>query len=347
MTGGGTAGHILPALNFLLTYQSEFGAEGFFIGCEEGMERQLVPARAVRLETIPGRPWARQSWLGRILALSTLPPGVLAARRILHREKVDLVIGTGGYASLGTCIAAKTLGIPVVIHESNVEPGLANWLISKFAGLIGVGFEQTRSAFGPHSVATGIPTLQVLRQPPAIANFIVLGGSEGSPVLNTEAPRLFCELQRRGMRFTVRHLTGFGDSTAVEQAYATGGVTALVEGFVEDMRPVYATATFALAAAGALTLAELDACGIPCLLVPTPGAARDHQASNARFYAERPGVLTVPVGPWDTPALASRIETVLQAVKTEQTRPSLSDPGRPAATELVQQCEKLLERLSR
>ncbi len=343
MTGGGTAGHILPALDFLEAYRREAGAEGFFIGCEGGMERRLVPAQSVRMETIPGKPWARQGWFGRIRALASLPPGILAARRILRREKVDLVIGTGGYASLGTCIAARTLGVPVAIHESNVEPGLANRLISKFADLIGVGFEETRRAFGPRSVVTGIPARQVPRMPPAVPNFIVLGGSEGSPILNAEAPRLFSELRHRGIRFTVRHLTGFSDPVAVERAYARAGVEARVEGFVDDMRPVYAGATFALAAAGARTLAELSACGIPCLPVPTQGTADDHQILNARFYAERTGALTVPEGPWDTAALASRIEAALRSAGAGQ---GASDRAKPAATELVRHCERLLARLS-
>ena len=161
---------------------------------------------------------------------------------------------------------------------------------------------------------------------PGIPNFVVLGGSEGSPLLNTEAPRLFSELRRRGLRFTVRHLTGFGDPAEVERIYANAGMEALVEGFLDDMRPVYANATFAIAAAGALTLAELSACGIPCLLVPTPGTARDHQMLNAQYYAERTGALTVPAGPWDTAILASRIEVVLQSAAVLKTAGLLGNP---------------------
>ncbi len=345
VTGGGTAGHILPALAFLEAYQRDAGAEGFFVGCHGGMELQLVPAHSVRLETIPGKPWERQGWLGRINALASLPPGIVAARRILRREKVELVIGTGGYASLGTCIAAKTLGLPVAIHESNVQPGLANRLISTFADLVGVGFEETRRTLGPRAVITGIPARPVVRSLPSIPNFIVLGGSEGSPVLNTEAPRLFSELQRRGLRFTVRHLTGFSDPGVVQRAYDTSGLDARVDGFVDDMGPVYATATFALAAAGALTLAELSACGIPCLLVPTPGTAREHQLSNAGFYSQQTGALTVPPGPWDPGTLASHIEAILNNAKKEG-QPSRQGSGgseQPAAVALVLACERLLD----
>ncbi len=337
VTGGGTAGHILPALDFLAAYRRDVGAEGFFISCEGVMERRLASAHAVRLEIIPGKPWERQGWVGRMRALASLPPGILAARRLLRREKVDLIIGTGGYASLGACIAAKTLGLPVVIHESNVEPGLANRLISKFADLICVGFEEARQAFGPRSVVTGTPVWKVLRKPPLTPTFIVLSGSEGSPVLNAQAPLLFAELQRRGMRFTVRHLTGFGDPTTAERAYRNAGVEAHVEGFVDDMSPVYESATFALAAPGALTLAELSACGIPGLLVPTPGTARGHQLLNARLHAERTGDLIVPEGPWDVKALASHIEAVLRSGT-----PQAPDQKNHAAKKLVQQCENLL-----
>jgi len=147
VTGGGTAGHILPAVEFLQTYRREFGADGCFIGCAAGLESRLVPANGERLEVIPGRPWARQGWMGRLRALACLPAAILAARRILRREKIQLAIGSGGYASFSTCVAAYTLGVPVVIHEANAEPGLANRIVARIAALICVGFPRLPAAF--------------------------------------------------------------------------------------------------------------------------------------------------------------------------------------------------------
>ena len=202
-------------------------------------------------------------------------------------------------------------------------------------------------ALGPRAVFTGIPARKVVRKLPAIPHFIVLGGSEGSPVLNAEAPGLFSELHRRGVRFTVLHLTGFGDPEPVKQAYANLGLDADVDGFVDDMGPVYANASFALAAAGALTLAELSACGIPCLVVPTPGTARDHQYSNALFYSQQIGTFAVPAGPWDPQVLASRIEAALKTgAEAKQEGAGVDHFEKPAAVALVRECEKVLSRLN-
>ena len=97
VTGGGTAGHIFPALEFLEAYSREFDATGLYIGCAPGLESRLVPARGVQFEVIPGRPWAREKWSGQLGAVTCLPAAIRAARRILVRERADLVIGTGGY----------------------------------------------------------------------------------------------------------------------------------------------------------------------------------------------------------------------------------------------------------
>ena len=343
VTGGGTAGHILSALDFLEAYRREFGAEGFFLGCAAGLESRLVPARGVRLEIVPGLPWARQGWRGRWRAVASLPGAIRAARRVLRRENVDLVIGAGGYASIGACLAARTLGVPFVIHESNVDPGLANRLLSRFAALVCVGFEETARGFGRGAVVTGIPAAIPESRPAGTPHFVVLGGSEGSPVLNLEAPRLFAELHRRGVVFSVRHIVGFGDPASVECAYAAAGVEARVDRFVDDMAPVYAGATMAIAAAGARTLAELSAAAVPSLLAPTPGAARDHQAENARCYGARTGAGLIPDS-WDAAALATRIQAVLgNPEELRILRQRASAWGKPqAAAELVRACERLI-----
>ena len=347
VTGGGTAGHILPALEFLEAYRREFAASGFFIGCAAGLESRLVPAHGERLELIPGLPWARQGVGGKLRAIASLPAGMVAARRILRREKVQLVIGAGGYASFSTCVAANSLRIPVVIHESNVEPGLANRMAARFATLVCVGFAETGGRMSAKVEVTGVPTCAVAPSRPSDAppwRFLVLGGSEGSPVLNREAPELFGELRRRGLEFSVRHISGFGAAEAIARAYAAAGVAAQVDAYVDDMAAVYSGATLAIASAGARTMAELSAAAIPAFLMPLPGAANDHQTANAAAYAARTGATIVRECEWDAARIAMRIEAVLANPRELQLlrEGAASWSNRDAALHVVRACERIL-----
>jgi UDP-N-acetylglucosamine--N-acetylmuramyl-(pentapeptide) pyrophosphoryl-undecaprenol N-acetylglucosamine transferase len=347
VAGGGTGGHTLLAVELLRAYRREFGAEGYIIGCAAGFEKHLVPARGERLEIIPGLPWGREAWGGRIAALATVPRAVLAARRLLRRERTQLLIGTGGYASFGACIAARWLGLPVVIHEANVQPGLANCVVGKLAHRVCLGFAEALRYF-PGGVVTGTPCAPVS---PAAApdgapfRFLVLGGSEGSPFLNAHAPLLFGELRTRNIAFSVHHIAGFGDRDEVRRAYAERGVDAQVDSFVDDMPSVYAGAAFAITCPGACALSELAAAGIPALLVPLSTAAGDHQTANARVYAAATGAACVREHEWDTKRRADWIESVLSGPETlaEMRQRTLARARPHAARAVVEVCEKLLD----
>lgn len=155
VAGGFTAGHILPALELLRAYRDDHWAQCFFIGCPNGMETRLVAEAGLRLETIPGAPIARQSVLGQLSGVSALARGILAGRALLQREWTQLVIGFGSYASSGACLAAWSLGIPVVLHESNAALGKANRLLFGFARRVCVAFDSVPAH--PRVVRTGTP----------------------------------------------------------------------------------------------------------------------------------------------------------------------------------------------
>lgn len=349
VTGGGTAGHILTALEILAAYRREFSCEGRFIGSESGLESRLAIENGEPPELIPALPWARQTLAGRLQAIRSIGPAFFTARRILIREKTELVIGTGGYASVAPCIAGWMLGLPVVIHEANAVPGLANRWLARLASLICVDSQETARRFGSRRVTlTGTPCHSVTRsdelpQPPF--RFIVLGGSEGSPWLNQRVPALFAELRRRmpAVSFQVHHLTGTEDPAPTQAAYDSAGVPACVEGWVADMRPVYAGATLAIACPGARTLAELSIAGIPALLSPLPGIAHGHHTANARLYSAHTGARFVSEDEWNITELAGWMESVLSSPEAlramgEKAR-SWAHVG--AAEAIVRESEKL------
>jgi len=122
-------GHILPALESWTLTAGNFNASGCFVGCGVGLESKLVPSRGVRFKVIPGLPWAREKWFGRLRAAACLPPAILAARRILVAERAEVVIGSGGLCLIQYLHGRIHAGVPVVIHEANVEPGMANRML--------------------------------------------------------------------------------------------------------------------------------------------------------------------------------------------------------------------------
>jgi UDP-N-acetylglucosamine--N-acetylmuramyl-(pentapeptide) pyrophosphoryl-undecaprenol N-acetylglucosamine transferase len=357
VAGGGTAGHVTSALAIMSAYQQIAGADVYFIGCSGGFEAQLVPSHGYDLEIIEGGPYARQSLLGKLRSLTGLAQGIWTARRLLKSRETNLVIGLGGYASVGTLLAAKILGIRSVIHEANVFPGLANRLAAGLSDRVFVGWEEARASFrGSKTVVTGNPIEAAIASAASRKintcwqegprRILVTGGSQGSQFLNRKVPALLERVRGLGIPIVVRHQTGAGETAGVEDEYRRLGLAARVEPFIDDMAGAYSEAHFAIAAAGGLTLAELAAFGLPSLLVPLEVAANGHQVSNAKVFAERSGGGWITEHDWDVATLATLLAESLgdfdawraQACRVRQ----LASPH--AAQRLVRECEALLAR---
>lgn len=358
VAGGYTAGHVLAGLAFLKTYKEEFGAEGYFIGCAGGVEQRLVPAHGERLHMIAGTAFARQGLGGRAKAVLGMLRGAMQARRLLREQGTELVIGVGGYASVGGSLAAWSLGIPLVIHESNAHPGLANRLLGRMAQRVCVGFEEAAPVFGrggrrrvdyTGNPATMVPS--VVRSSSEPWRMLVSGGSLGSAFLNRVAPPLLARVQELGYRTSVRHLAGTPMDTdsgveAIRRSYAVLGIQARVDPFTESIGPAYAEADFVIGGAGALTLADIAAAGLPSLLVPLARAANDHQSDNARAFAAHTGAVWVKERDWNTERVAQQIAEILNQPElfASMGRRARAFARPDAAVRVVQICEQVLDR---
>jgi UDP-N-acetylglucosamine--N-acetylmuramyl-(pentapeptide) pyrophosphoryl-undecaprenol N-acetylglucosamine transferase len=341
-------------------YQQSVGAEVYFVGCQGGFETQLVPSHGYDLEIIQGGPYARQSLWGKLRSLVGLARGILTARRLLKSRETNLVIGLGGYASVGTLLAARLLGIRSVIHEANVFPGLANRLTAGLSDCVFVGWDEARSSFpGSKTVVTGNPIEANIASAArervdtcwqaGPRRILVTGGSLGSQFLNRKVPVLLESVRALGIPIAVRHQTGAGETGAgeterVRDEYQRLGIAAVVESFIDDMAAAYSEAHFVIAAAGALTLAELAAFGLPSLVVPLEVAANGHQISNAKAYAGRSGGGWVTEREWDPGLLAALIAAPLSdfdawRAQAHRVR-EMANPN--AAQKLVDECEALL-----
>lgn len=349
---GGTAGHVALGLAVAEAWHAQSDVSILFLGSEQGFENRMVPAAGYRFDTISSAPFVRQSVLGKIRALHGVRTGVIQSRRVLRQEAIDLVLCFGGYASLPCLLGARSLGIPVVIHEANVIPGLANRLTARLADKICVGFNETRERFqGLPVCVTGNPARHQFTSIAGIrANVesdlrvVVCGGSNGSKFLNGRCPELFGHLVRQGHHLKVVHLCGELPPEPVRTSYARARVPAEVEPFTQDMLSVYHGADMAVCCAGAGTMAELAAQGLPALLVPLRAAAGNHQEVNARAFCKSTGCPWVCERDWDVERVAELLnEDLIKPLARERCRRRMLNYAQPrAASLIIEQCERLL-----
>ncbi len=282
LAGGGSAGHVVPALALAeAILKADPETRVHFIGTRGGQEERLVPGAGYPLEAVPSRPMLGRSPLAMLRALVALARGVWVARRLLREMGAQLVIGTGGYASVPAVLAAVTRGIPTALIEPNARPGRANRLLGRFARRVCVQFEDALPYFPEgRALRLGFPVREIPRSNGGSEDglrVLVMGGSQGARSINRAwtagLPRL------RGLRIT--HQTGKLDYDEVRAAYDRAGLEAEVAPFYDDMPTRLAQTDLLVARAGASTIAELCMAGVASVLVPLP-LADDHQLANAR-----------------------------------------------------------------
>ena len=287
IAGGGTGGHIIPALAVAHELVSKHAAEVLFLGTSRGMESRLVPAAGFQLRLIEVGPLKNVSLATRINTMLDLPRSVLACRGLIREFRPQVVLGVGGYASGPGMAAAISMGVPTMAFEPNAMPGLANRLVGKRVQAAAVNFPAAAVYFRNAEV-TGIPVRpEFFKLPPATGDaphLLVFGGSQGARLFNTTLPAIARALLDTIPGLTILHQAGARHSESTEAAYRESGADAArwqVSGFLDDMPARFAQANLVMARSGASTVAELAAAGKPALLVPFAAAADDHQTRNA------------------------------------------------------------------
>jgi UDP-N-acetylglucosamine--N-acetylmuramyl-(pentapeptide) pyrophosphoryl-undecaprenol N-acetylglucosamine transferase len=296
--GGGTGGHIFPALALAETIgKREPDVSLRFIGTERGLEGEHVPAAGYVLDLVPSRPVLGRGPLDVLAALVSLGRGLFAARRLLREMHPDLVIGVGGYASVPAVLAALTLRIPTALLEPNARPGRANRLLGRFAGCIFVQFEDAMPYFKSGRVrllgypVRDIPQGNASPRAGGDTRLLITGGSQGARAINRA---IAAGLDRLSHGFEISHQTGLNDIEEIRSAYADAGFAAEVTPFFYDMPERLAKADLVVARSGAATVAELCSAGVASVLVPYPYAADGHQMANARELERAGGCVVVP-----------------------------------------------------
>lgn len=292
IAGGGTGGHIIPALAIADELKAQHGAKILFVGTARGLESRLVPQAGYRLELMRVGQLNNVSLLTRLRTLLDLPLGMLRCVALLRRERPAVVIGVGGYASGPVMGAAILLGIPTLAFEPNAVPGLANRLVGRRVKAAAVNFPPALRYFRNAQV-TGIPVraefFRLASRPSnAPPHLLVFGGSQGARVLNTTMPQIAASLLKAVPGLTILHQAGARHADTTLVAYQASGAPAdrwQVAAFLDDMPRRFEAADLVLSRSGASTVAELAAAGKPALLIPFPQAADDHQRHNAEVMA--------------------------------------------------------------
>jgi UDP-N-acetylglucosamine--N-acetylmuramyl-(pentapeptide) pyrophosphoryl-undecaprenol N-acetylglucosamine transferase len=291
IAGGGTGGHVIPALAIARELRDAHNAEVRFVGTARGLETRLVPEAGFPLELIHVGQLKNVSLLTRARTLTDLPRGILRCIALLRTYKPHVVVGVGGYASGPAMMAAILLRIPTLAFEPNAAPGLANRLVGRYVSAAAVNFDETRSYFR-NATVTGIPVrsdfFRLEPKPPSPSKrLLVFGGSQGARILNEIMPQLLFPLLRDTPGLTVLHQSGPRAEASTRQAYLDTGADESrwqVSAYLDDMPARFNEADLILCRSGASTMAELAAAGKPSLLVPFAAATDDHQRKNAEVF---------------------------------------------------------------
>ncbi|MEU8632840.1 UDP-N-acetylglucosamine--N-acetylmuramyl-(pentapeptide) pyrophosphoryl-undecaprenol N-acetylglucosamine transferase [Amycolatopsis sp. NPDC048633] len=326
VAGGHSAGHIEPTMNFAdAVRRLAPGAEITALGTVRGLDTTLIPARGYPLELIPPAPLPRRPGRALLNTPGRLRDSVRAAGSVLHRVRAEIVVGFGGYVALPAYLAARGQGLPIVVHEANARPGVANRLAARMTTHVFAAAPGVRLA---HATAIGIPLRPAITglDRPALREaarqrfglrsdgpvLLVTGGSQGARAINAAVSGAAPALRASGVQ--VLHITGSRHAVEVP----AGDPPYVVTPYVDEMQYAYAAADFVLCRSGAMTCAELAAVGLPAAYVPLPARGGEQRLNAEPVVAAGGGLLVddADLGPaW--------IETTLV--------PVLTDPGRLAA----------------
>lgn len=336
IAGGGTGGHVVPALAIARELRGTYGAEVELLGTSRGIETRLVPDAGFPLHLVEVGQLANVSLLTRARTSLGLPLAVRQCLRLLARFRPHVVLGVGGYASGPAMLAAVARRLPTMVYEPNAYPGMVNRSVGRFVSGAAVAFAETVPYFR-RAVLTGVPVREeivaagpVQLDPPRL---LVTAGSNGARVFNETLPGIAVALLGAVPGLTVVHQTGERAFAATEAAYREQGVSpnqVHVAPFLQDMPAQLDRATLVLARSGS-TVAELAAAGRPSLLVPFPRAADDHQTKNAQAMVRGGAAEMLPEPELTAVVLLDRLTGLLRSpetlLKMSLNARSMSRPG--------------------
>lgn len=306
ISGGGTGGHIFPALAIANALRRRTDAEILFVGADNRMEMEKVPAAGYKIIGLPVAGFDRKRLWRNFGVLLKLWKSIRKARKIVKDFQPDIAVGVGGYCSGPTLKAAQRAGVPTLLQEQNSYAGVTNKLLAKKAGSICVAYPGMERFFPADKISlTGNPVRKDLCETrlspkearkrfgldPDLKTVLVVGGSLGALTLNESMERSINDLAGRGIQVIWQTGKSFAERGAVD---AKGLLGVVVTPFISDMAAAYQAADLVVSRAGAGAISELELLGKPAILVPSPNVAEDHQTKNAMALVTKKAAFMIP-----------------------------------------------------
>jgi len=320
VAGGGTGGHLFPAISVLKELEKRVGhCRVLFIVGRQGRGAEIIRKHGYQLEKVDVEGMKGRGWKNILSVFSRLPKSVIQSMGHIRRFGPDVVFGVGGYSAGPVCIAARIKGIPTAIHEQNAIPGVTNRMLAMIVDKVFVSFDQTRRLLKrPGAIVTGTPIRQELlmgmeTQTRHEGRFtvLVMGGSQGAKAINRAFTQALYLLKSRGHVIEVIHQTGQADYHRTLADYDAKGLEGQVVPFIEDMAQAYSRAHLVICRAGASTIFELAIVRKPAIVIPYPFAANRHQDLNAKALADTGGAVVLLEKDMDGNRLAELIERAI------------------------------------
>jgi UDP-N-acetylglucosamine--N-acetylmuramyl-(pentapeptide) pyrophosphoryl-undecaprenol N-acetylglucosamine transferase len=317
---GGTGGHVYPALAVARALQAK-SCDVVWLGTHRGIESRIVVDAGIQMEWISVQGLRRKGALAMIIAPFSLARALVQSLAVIFRLRPAAVLGMGGFVSGPGGVAAWLTRRPLLIHEQNAAAGLTNRLLARLARVVLQAFPGSFNS-SVRAETVGNPVREDIAAVPVPEDrytnrrgplrLLVLGGSQGALALNVAVPAALALLDKE-VRPVVRHQCGERTLQAAKDAYTSHGVDVDLSAFIEDMAEVYTWADLVVCRAGALTIAELCAAGVPALFVPYPGAVDDHQTANAGPMVEAGAAAIIPEDRLTPAILADTLREWLQS----------------------------------
>lgn len=308
VSGGGTAGHINPAIAIAKRMQREYDAEILFIGKKEGMEQTLVPKEGFRIEAIEVEGLIRKLTPKNFVVAAKYVKAIRDAKKVIKNFAPDVVVGTGGYVCAPVLSAAHSLKIPVLVHEQNVFPGMAVKMAARFAECVAISFDDTVKYVNERAKSvcklTGNPLRENMTElsykeareklgiPEDVPFVVTVGGSLGATTINNALVEIVNKLGKENIRI----LGGTGERfyESVKEKINTEQENIEVLPYIYNMQDVLPAADLVISRSGAITVSELCALGRPSLLIPSPNVTHNHQEYNAKSIEDGGAAVMIP-----------------------------------------------------
>jgi len=342
---GGTGGHVYPALAVARALQAR-SRDIVWLGTHRGLESRIVPAAGIDIEWISVRGLRRKGLVSLVVAPLQLTWALLQSLAVILRRRPAAVLGMGGFVSGPGGVAAWLTRRPLVIHEQNAAAGMTNRLLARLARVVLQAFPGSFNARIAAETVGNPVREEITALPPPDERFanrsgpirlLVLGGSQGALALNRTVPQAVALLGPENQP-EIRHQCGERTIDVARASYEGAGVDARIDAYIEDMAAAYAWADLVVCRAGALTVAEICAAGLPAVFVPYPGAVDDHQTLNARPMVEAGAGVTIQESDLTPESLANELRPLLVSRDVLRARATRARKlARPDALERITQ----------